>query len=59
MTWRGVFTGALALIALEAIVRTNQSADRFGGLLVSAANLVDRVLSPAVPAIPDLTGETP
>lgn len=55
MSWRGVFTGALALIALEAILRTNQSADRFGGLLVSAANLVDRVMSPAVPAIPDLT----
>lgn len=59
MSWRGAFTGALALIALEAILRTNQSADRFGGLLVSAASLVDRVMSPAVPAIPDLTGGTP
>lgn len=56
MTWRGVFTGALALIALEAVLRTNESADRFGGLIVSAANLVDKAMSPAVPAIPDLAG---
>lgn len=52
MSWRGVFTGALMLIALEAVVRTNQSADRVGGLLEDLGGLVRRAMSPAVPAIP-------
>lgn len=56
VTWRGVFAGALALIALEAVLRTDASADRAGGLLVSVAGVVERILSPAVPAIPDLAG---
>lgn len=54
MSWRGVFTGALALIALEAVVRSNQSADRFGQLFQITAGGIARLLSPAVPAIPDL-----
>lgn len=54
MTWRGVFTGALALIALQAVVSSNQSAERFGGLLTDIGDIVRAVVSPAVPAIPDL-----
>lgn len=51
---RGIFAGALLLIALEAVVRTNKSADRFGQLLETIAGGTERVLSPAIPAIPDL-----
>ena len=54
MSWRGVFSGALALIALEAVVRTNTSAARVGGLLTGIGNLTRSALSPHVPAIPDL-----
>lgn len=54
MTWRGVFSGALALIALEAVLRTDQSASRVGGMLTGVAGLVNRALSPDVPLIPDL-----
>ncbi|MEN8672578.1 hypothetical protein [Nocardioides sp.] len=53
MSWRGVFTGALALIALEAVVRTDESAERVGGMLTGIADLVRRAMSPAVAAIPD------
>jgi hypothetical protein len=54
MTWRGVFSGALALIALEALLRSDQSVERFGGLLEGAGELVRKALSPEVPAIPNL-----
>lgn len=56
MSWRGIFTGALALIALETIVRTDASAQRFGGLLSTVGSLARSAMSPAVPAIPDLSG---
>ena len=56
MSWRGVLTGALALIAHEALVRTPASADRFGGIFTGIASLVERIMSPAVAAIPDLSG---
>ena len=55
MTFRGILSGSLALILLEAVLRSTESADRAGGLLVSIGNVVEAVLSPAVPAIPDLT----
>lgn len=54
MSWRGIFSGALVLIALEAVVRTDRSADRFGSMFTAVAAVVDRVMSPEVPAIPDL-----
>lgn len=57
MTWRGVFTGALALIALEAVLRTNKSADRFGGLLNDVGEIVETIVSPMVAAIPDRRGK--
>lgn len=56
MSWRGIFSGALALIALEAIVRTDASAQRFGGLLSTIGSLTRSAMSPLVPAIPDLAG---
>lgn len=55
MTWRGLFTGALALIALEAVLRSNESADRAGRMIGSLAGIVDAVMSPTVAAIPDLS----
>lgn len=51
MSWRGVFSGALALIALQAALRTDESAQRVGGLLTKVGDLVSSALSPAVPAI--------
>jgi hypothetical protein len=56
VTWRGAFSGALALIALEAVVRSNTSAGRVGQLLEDVAGIVRRVLDPTVAAIPDLRG---
>jgi len=56
VTWRGVFSGALALIALEAAIRTPESAGRVGELLRSVAGLVQSAMSPAVPLVPDLAG---
>ena len=51
-----MFTSALLLIALESVLRTNASAGRVGQILEGVAGLVSSALSPAVPAIPDLTG---
>jgi uncharacterized membrane protein YgcG len=53
MTWRGVFSGALALIALEAVVHSPKSAGRVGDLLTGVADLVTKAMSPAVALIPD------
>lgn len=53
MSWRGIFAGSLALIALQAVVATDQSANRVGGMLTGIADLVRRAMSPAVAAIPD------
>ncbi|KAB2809298.1 hypothetical protein F9L07_19860 [Pimelobacter simplex] len=58
MSWRGLFSGALALIALEALVRTDASAGRLGGLLDGVGSLIRSAMSPAVPAIPDLSGSS-
>lgn len=56
MSWRGFFTGALALIALEAVVRTDESAGRFGQLIEALGDLARKFLSPTVEAIPNLSG---
>lgn len=56
MTLRGLFAGALALIALEAVVRSEESASRFGGLFTGLADLVSSAMSPSVPLVPDLAG---
>lgn len=56
MSWRGVFTGALALIALQAALQSNESAGRVGGLLTTVARLVESALSPGVAAVPDTRG---
>lgn len=53
-----IFSGVLGLAALEAVVGSEAGADRFGGFLGGIANLLNRVLDPAVSAIPNLTGTT-
>ena len=55
MSWRGIFTGALTLIALQTLVSSDQAAGRFGSMLSSIAGLARRAIDPSVPAIPDLT----
>ena len=54
MSWRGVFTGALALIALEVLLRSEESVGRFGQMLEGVGDLARRFLSPTVPAIPNV-----
>lgn len=56
MSWRGVFSGVLALVALEAIVRTNASATRFGAMFTALGSAAEWFMSPSVPGIPDIAG---
>ncbi len=56
MSWRGLFTGALTLVALQAVVSSNAAAGRVGDMLEHVADLARRLLDPSVPAIPDLAG---
>lgn len=50
--WRGLLGGALALIALQALVQPTAS-DRVGGLVGWSTGLVRKFMDPTVPAIPD------
>mgnify|MGYP000397190492 CR=1 FL=1 len=59
MRWRGIFSGVLALAALQAVLSTDQAANRAGGLLVTFGNGVRHFLSPFEPAIPDLRNKPP
>lgn len=52
--WRTAFAGMLSLAVLEAVVSSDQAAGRFGGLLKSVGTVIEHLLSPTVPAIPDL-----
>lgn len=54
--WRGMFAGALALIALQVIVSTSDAANRTSTGFKAIADVVQRALSPAVPLVPDRTG---
>jgi hypothetical protein len=56
MTLRGIFAGALALVALEAVLHADDGAEKVGGALSAIAVGVRWVLDPTVPAIPDLAG---
>lgn len=58
MRWRGIFSGVLVLAALQAILSTDQAANRAGGLLVTFGNGVRHFLSPFEPAIPDLRDQS-
>lgn len=53
MNWRALLAGTLALALLETVVSSQASAQRAGGLLTVLADVVERVLSPTVAAIPD------
>lgn len=56
MRLRSILAGALALVALEAVVSTPAAAGRFGSMLTGTGKLVRHLLDPSVPAIPDVTG---
>jgi hypothetical protein len=53
---RSLFAGILALTLLDAVVSSQESAQRFGGIFTSLANILNWVMDPTVPAIPDLSG---
>lgn len=55
---RGIFTGILALTLLDAVVSSEQSAHRFGGIFTSLADVLAWVMDPTVPGIPDLSGSS-
>lgn len=52
--WRTIFAGMLGLALLDATVSSNDAAGRAGGLLDSVGTVIEHLLSPTVPAIPDL-----
>lgn len=52
--WRTALSGMLGLALLDAVVSSNQAAGRVGGLLSGVGKVVEHILSPTVPAIPDL-----
>lgn len=54
MRWQPVLSGVLGLALLEAAVSSNAAAGRVGQLLDGIASVFSHVLSPTVPAIPDL-----
>jgi hypothetical protein len=58
MSWRGVFSGALLLTGLQAVVSSKESAARWGGLVGSLADITRHALSPFEPLIPDLRDRT-
>lgn len=51
---QGLVAGVLGLALLDAAVSTQGAADRVGGLLGAVAKVIEHILSPTVPAIPDL-----
>lgn len=51
---QGLVAGVLGLALLDAAVSTQGAADRVGGLFGSLAKVIEHILSPTVPAIPDL-----
>lgn len=54
MRWQPILSGVLGLALLEAALSSTDASGRIGQLLNGVAGLVSHVLSPAVPAIPDL-----
>lgn len=51
---RGFFAAVLGLTLLQAVLSSNESAGRVGGIFGTASTLFEAALNPAVPAIPDL-----
>ena len=56
--FRGAITGALSLIALQAVVSSDASATRTGQLFTDVSSLITRAFDPAVPLIPDLRNKS-
>jgi hypothetical protein len=52
--WRGIFAGALSLIALQTVVGSDAAASRTGGAFTGIASLARRALSPGVALLPDI-----
>ena len=51
---RGFITGILLLVGLQAVV--TRGSGRVGAAFTGVAAVIDHVVNPAVPAIPDLRG---
>ena len=54
MSVRGIFSGLLALTVLQAVLSSDRSAERAGGVLDVIGSGVYRFMSPTVAALPDL-----
>ena len=56
---KSLFAGFLLLTALDAVLSSDASASRVGGALSGVATVVQHILSPTTPAIPDLRAKKP
>lgn len=54
MSLRGVFGGLLTLTLLQAVLSSERSAERTGGIFRAVSSGFARFMSPTVEAIPDL-----
>jgi hypothetical protein len=54
MTFRGVFSGLVALTLLQAVLSSTKSAERTAGIWSSVTSGFARFMSPTVAAIPDI-----
>jgi hypothetical protein len=54
MTIRGLFSGLLSLTLLQAVLSSQQSAERTAGIWSAVTSGFARFMSPTVAAIPDL-----
>lgn len=55
MSWRGVLSGSLALIALQASLSSDEATGRVGRMFGHVADLARRLIDPSIAAIPDLS----
>jgi hypothetical protein len=54
MTFRGVFSGLVALTLLQAVLSSTKSAERTAGIWSAVTSGFARFMSPTVAAIPDI-----
>lgn len=55
-SWRGILSGSLVLVALQASLSSDQATNRVGRMFGTLADGARRLIDPAVAAIPDLAG---
>lgn len=54
MSWRGLLSGSLVLVALQAALSSDEATGRVGRMFGTLADMSRRLIDPSVAAIPDL-----